>query len=135
MSDNIEKQRLAEAIENLDRQHDRIAILIKGLTKSLEEGSSGMDILEIVRELVNLLNRHFSDENMLFAQFGYPDMSRHMMEHKKIFDEINSQFRKIEAGEKPLSEKLVEYFEQLETDHIAQDDEEYMVYFKNKLAE
>jgi len=125
--------RLKSDLLLIDEQHERISSIIDSLLKATREGSPIEDLQGQMKELVNILHTHFTQENSLFAQHGYPDITSHMQEHKRIFEEINSQYQLIKRGEKTLSPLLADHLRYIEDCHIDGADQAYIDYFGNKL--
>ena len=127
-------ERLREELTKIDDQHERITSIIDFLLCSFAQDLPIADLQEKLKELINLLHTHFTDENSLFSQYGYPQMTSHMQEHKAIFEEINAQYQLIKRGEKTLSPILADHFKYLEDCHIANADKAFLDYFRQKLT-
>jgi len=90
-----------------------------------------LTLYDKVKDLVNLLNVHFADENSIMAFYKYPNLAKHMMEHKKIFEEINGQFQALKKGDKTISPLLADYLIYLDTNHLSGADKELLAHLSN----
>jgi hemerythrin-like metal-binding protein len=120
---------LARELQKIDDQHGRILAIAGALLASARDKKPLANLYERLKDLVNILSVHFAVENALFAQFKYPNMTSHMMDHKKIFEEINSQFQSLKKGDKTISPLLADYIVYLEKTHLEGADREYREYF------
>lgn len=126
--------RIKSDLSELHEQHEKISSIIDSLLNDSVEGAPIENLTGQLKELVNLLHVHFSTENTLMAQSDFPNMTVHMQEHKRIFEEINSQYQQIKRGEKVLSPILADHFRYLEDVHIASVDKELVEFFREKLC-
>jgi len=125
--------RIKSELSRIEEQHEKISSIINSLLRDSAEGANIEDLRDQLKELVNLLHNHFATENALMAQSDFPNMTVHMREHKRIFEEINSLYQQIKRGEKALSPILADYFRYLEDIHIASVDKELIEFCEKKL--
>ncbi|MDH4184076.1 MAG: hemerythrin family protein [Nitrospinota bacterium] len=126
-------EKLAQDLAMLDAQHQAIEAILTDLEDLvIRQGPIGEQEAKL-KELVNILHLHFNCENILFAEFGYPHITPHMKEHKRMLEEINMQYQMIKAGGKILSSMLTDYLLYLDKIHIAQMDQDYIDYFRKSL--
>ena len=80
----------------VDTQHQRIFEQISSLVKSCEDGEDVEKLQETLDFLVNHTIRHFTDEEALQLEYGYPGYKRHKAMHdefKAVVDGLVKRFK------------------------------------------
>jgi hemerythrin len=72
----------------IDSQHQTIIRLINELNDGAYENKRTGSIERILYELVKYTAFHFSFEEKLMVQFGYPDTKSHMSKHNYLIEEL-----------------------------------------------
>lgn len=117
-------------IEKIDEQHKKLIRIINELYKAHELGTSQVVIIEILDELVDYTNYHFSDEEKFLAENGYPELENHRSEHKYFIDKISKLQDESIKGNLLLSIKTLDFLKDWTINHILGTDIEYTKYLK-----
>ena len=117
-----------QAQQKINAQHEEIKRILADILECAKNNRPLLNLYDNVRDLVNLLNIHFADENAIMVMCKYPHLAKHMLEHKKIFEEINGQFQALKKGDKTVSPLLAEYLIYLDDNHIAGADRDMLAY-------
>lgn len=79
-------------IKEIDDQHKHIVELVNEFSKMDKASFSRDDILDIFNEIISYTHVHFSAEEKIFKEAGYPDSAEHVKEHQKLLVKINDLF-------------------------------------------
>lgn len=116
-------------IPEVDLQHKRIfdcfvTIAEEGLTKRdrwLADSS--------IVQLVGLLQGHFALEESLMRILGYPELERHIEEHRRFSAELDALAQKSLRTKESVSHAMIEVFQKWQREHIMKSDRHYANYF------
>ncbi len=112
-------------IDVIDRQHLRIVELINDLHRAGAHGHAGGTVVnEVVRELIHYTQTHFTFEEELQAQAGYPFAKAHKRLHELFIKKVQDYQARILAGEDVMQE-VTAMLEQWLVNHIKVDDSDY----------
>ena len=75
-------------IENLDTQHKQLVGQMNLLYDAMNAGNAKEPLGEILDTLIQYTLTHFSSEEELFAQYGYPGAKEHIAEHEYFVGEV-----------------------------------------------
>lgn len=86
-----DEEKMGVGYKVIDDQHKELINIINKLSTSINHNSQQRDILDIVNELINYTDYHFSTEEALFERFNYKLTDEHKQEHK----DFDSKFSNI----------------------------------------
>jgi hemerythrin len=75
-------------IPEIDEEHRPIIQLINELNRSITEGKSPAEIKRRLQLIVDDAVRHFSQEEILFQEWQYPDSAGHARMHAHILNAL-----------------------------------------------
>ena len=121
-------------IDIIDEQHKKLIAIINELCVAQQQSTSQTIISEILDELVDYTNYHFSYEEKMLEERKYPDLGDQMDEHKEFVTKIATlHFEKVE-GNLLISIKTLDYLKDWIINHILGSDMEYAKYFKENVS-
>ena len=82
----------------VDMQHQRIFERVSDLVRSCEDGSNTAKLQDTLEFLVNYTIRHFTDEEALLLECGYPNYADHKQEHNEFKKTVGELARKFEKN-------------------------------------
>nr|NNM89363.1 bacteriohemerythrin [Bacilli bacterium] len=85
-------------IPAMDSQHARLIDMINRLYDAMRSGKASTASEEILPELLDYAHTHFSSEEALLEEMGYPDLEDHKLVHKKLLQEAVDYKTQFEAG-------------------------------------
>jgi len=88
----------------VDMQHQRLFEKVSELIKSCENGSDTAQLQDTLEFLANFAVRHFTDEEALQIEYGYPEYERHRQIHETFKKTVNNYIQ--ECKEKGTSDNL-----------------------------
>jgi len=116
---------LDTGIESIDQQHRQLVAMLGKLFEAMKDGAGSNLLNDILNSLEDYARSHFSDEERLMEDSGYPEMSTHKTAHKlfqhKIL-ELKRDFHKDQQG--ALSIRVVLFLRTWLTDHIGTVDQQ-----------
>ncbi|HOQ06158.1 MAG TPA: bacteriohemerythrin, partial [Anaerohalosphaeraceae bacterium] len=112
-------------IPEMDRQHQRLVDLINQFYDALQLGRSKEIIQQTLRELVGYVNTHFSEEEALMRQIGYPALPAHQTKHQRLVAHVQKLFEDFQAGRPVNSLNLAEFLKNWLVTHIQKEDKQY----------
>ncbi len=77
-------------IPEIDEDHKPIISLINGLNRAITEGKSPTEVKRRLQLIVDDAMRHFSQEEMLFQEWQYPDSAAHARMHAHILNALKA---------------------------------------------
>ncbi len=77
----------------IEHQHHELVSLLTGLNEAIINRESRKIIYQLMDEVIAYTRLHFSTEEQLMAQSGYPDIEWHKNQHKQLLEDA-LHFRK-----------------------------------------
>ena len=121
----------------VDMQHKKIFERISELVKACIEGSAIAVLEDTLNFLVAYTIRHFTDEEALQLEFGYPEYERHKNKHgdfKVTVDGLVKKFKE-NGSSAELSGDVNRIFVKLLVNHIQNEDKKMSEYIRSATAE
>ena len=123
------KEEYLLGIPAVDLQHRRIYDCFIAIA---EEGLSGHEAWHedaSFARLVDLLRQHFALEESMMRSLGYPELERHIEEHRRFDIELHHLARKSRELKGCVSREILEAFHKWPQEHILTSDRHYLNYF------
>ena len=89
---------LSVGIDSIDEQHKKLVNIINALNDAILSGESNNLLIQIFNNLATYTNVHFTYEENMFAEFGYPDSVEHKKQHEALIAqliELKQEFNQI----------------------------------------
>jgi methyl-accepting chemotaxis protein len=123
--------------ETIDGQHKQLFAAINGLLDAFRKGKGAQELSKALNFLQSYTIKHFSDEEELQRQCGYPDFPNHRKLHEGLTEVVKELNRKLSV--QGISEELIREVHQkvgvwLVT-HIKAQDTRLAAYIRSKNAE
>jgi hemerythrin-like metal-binding protein len=128
MSDMEWRNELLLGIPAVDLQHQRIfdcfvTIAREGITKH-ESWLADPSFVQLIK----FLQEHFALEESMMRKFGYPELERHIDEHRAFQAELYAVAQKSIGTEGSVSQVMIRIFERWQRKHIMTSDRHYVEY-------
>ena len=119
-------------VASADEQHKKIIAIINRLNDAMREGK-GKDVLgPIVDELLRYSVTHFSMEEKLFAQHGYPDTEAHKKQHAFFIQKATEFKQDLASGKIGLTIQVMNFLSDWWKNHIKVTDMKYSGFFAER---
>lgn len=119
-------------IDSIDRQHKKLVNLINQL-QTAADYSTGEDLeREVLDELVDYTRTHFSYEEGLMEQNGYPDFKPHQAQHIKMIRKVEDILTEYEQNHAVAMQDAVDFLRDWLINHINDTDKQYSEFLLGK---
>ncbi len=113
-------------IPEMDKQHMRLVDLINELYSSMKTGGgSGAGVEKALKGLVEYTKTHFSKEEHLMEQYGYPGLNTQRKMHQDLLEEVLDFKERYQKGEPGIESKLTKFLKDWLLKHIKGEDAKY----------
>ena len=126
------KNEYSVGIDSIDQQHKRLLNLINQLQTAVDYSTGEEFEREALNELVDYTKTHFSYEEGLMEENGYPDFEPHKAQHEKMIkkvDEVLSEY--LQNHDKAMT-NAIEFLKGWLINHINGTDKEYSSFLIEK---
>ncbi|MBF0562462.1 MAG: hemerythrin family protein [Alphaproteobacteria bacterium] len=121
---------MSVGIRIFDRDHFNLVEDINEIAHAMEGGAPPATIAELMTRLCDETDAHFSREAAFLRQAGFPDVERHVEEHRRLLEEIRTATAGIAAGKGPEDEDLYHFLRHWLIDHVIGFDKDYVLWAK-----
>jgi hemerythrin len=112
-------------IKTIDTQHRKLVDILNSLYDAMGKGQANQVLGRILDELIQYTVVHFSTEERLFKQYGYPDSVAHKKEHDDLTAQVKKLQTDLKSGKITLSMQLGTFLKDWLKNHILQTDKKY----------
>ncbi|MEK6673351.1 MAG: bacteriohemerythrin [Nitrospirota bacterium] len=112
---------LSVGIKTIDDQHKELFNRINSLVDTIKDHTCKYKIGDVIKFLEDYIVEHFSLEQKIMRESGYPNYDPHRLQHEKFiqnFFELKVELEKIEAWRRPGSYDLSVATNQIVVDWI-----------------
>lgn len=125
-------QVLSVGVPLFDEQHQRLVRMLNDLHTAMMDGR-GKEILgQTLDGLVDYTSTHFTDEERLMAQHGYPELEQHREEHRKLVAQVLELREQHRAGRAALTIEVMAFLKDWLVQHIQGTDRRYGAHFRER---
>ena len=122
-------------IKEVDNQHRKLLGLVNQLFDAMSVGK-GKDVLgTVLTELINYTVYHFSTEERLFKQYGYPEFEKHKKEHDDLTRQATELKEAFDSGNKLITIDVMNFLRDWLNVHILQEDRKFGPFLNKKGVE
>jgi hemerythrin-like metal-binding protein len=112
-------------VKTLDSQHTVLFGLLNDLHAAMLKGQAQSLTGPLLRKLLDYTNTHFSTEEKMLADAGYPGLADHKVKHRALIQKVEGYSVRFEKGEITLNLHLMNFLRDWLTEHIQRTDREY----------
>jgi hemerythrin-like metal-binding protein len=125
--------KLSVGIDSIDEQHKKLVNMINALNDAMLTNSSDELLGKIFTGLAAYTQKHFTYEENMFAEYGYPDSEEHKRQHNELIAQVVDLKEKfIENPQRTMSADLMLFLKRWITNHIMRTDKEYAEFLISK---
>lgn len=125
MPDLVWDQTYSVNIAEIDRQHQKIAVLLETLFEAIEEGRPKSVLFGIVQELTAYAGYHFETEETLMEKHRYSEIGEHKKEHDEFRKKVMTFQEDLADRKETLPGDLIKFMTHWLSDHIMNTDKKY----------
>jgi hemerythrin len=112
-------------IAEVDEQHKKLIGLINRLADAMSVGKGPKVLGKVLTELIDYTVYHFSTEENLFRQHGYPGADQHKQEHADLTAEARKLLKEFDAGNWMLTIDTLKFLSNWLNNHILSEDKKF----------
>ena len=128
----IWKDQYSVGIDSIDQQHRKLVNLINQLTTAVDYSTGEEFEREALAELVGYTKTHFSYEEGLLEDNGYPGFEAHREEHRAMIAEVDAVLAEYEKDHDMAMRHACDYLKGWLIDHINGTDKQYSSFLIGK---
>ncbi len=110
----------------VDAQHRRLFDLAEQLFEAMRTGQGKEVTGRALQQLISYTASHFSAEERLMAQHGYPHLKEHRALHEALTREVLEFQKRFEGGNAFLTVELMHFLKSWLEGHIKSEDMRYV---------
>ena len=126
------KSEYSVGIDSIDKQHRKLVNLINQLSTAVKYSTGEEFEREALDELVNYTKTHFTYEEGVMEQNGYPDFEAHKAQHVKMISKVEEVLAEYEGDPDTAMSNAADFLKEWLINHINGTDKEYSSYLVNK---
>ena len=119
-------------IGSIDKQHKAFINMFNEFVEAYQEGEAPDILYDTLKEMLDYLNNHFSEEESVMEKYGYPGLEEHRKEHMAFSGKTNEFIDDYFDGRQDLDEKMLNYLSDWFIGHVMGTDMKYVPFFKDK---
>jgi hemerythrin len=109
-------------VQQIDTQHRKLFDLANELADAVRAGKGLLPLGTILNELTTYTQTHFSSEEQLMVQNGYPATAEHKAYHQELIKQVSDFKRSFLAGDVGIVDKTLQFFTDWLAKHIMETD-------------
>lgn len=119
-------------IEEIDKEHKQLVMMVNDLTDAMKTGK-GRDVLgEILEGLIAYTASHFRTEEKYFKQFHYPHAVEHKKEHADFVKNVLEFKEQFDQGKSTVSVNVLQFLSKWLQAHIKEADMKYSTFLNDR---
>lgn len=123
---------MSVGIPAIDEDHQNFIVLINDLNRSISERMLPAEIIKRMEIIIDDAARHFDQEEKLFFEWHYPDVSGHAVIHANILAALQDMQNKFKPyGHDSGWVDAGVQIKKILIDHILKEDMKYADYYHN----
>jgi hemerythrin-like metal-binding protein len=119
-------------IKRIDEEHRQIIRFINELYDAIHTKKDAAVTANILGGLIEYTMTHFTNEEALMREHGYPAFEKHRDQHDDLFVKVNEYKKRFEADHHGLAGELLEFLKDWLVRHILHTDKAYTDFFNKK---
>ncbi|MBN2165974.1 MAG: hemerythrin family protein [Marinilabiliaceae bacterium] len=116
---------LSVKISSIDDQHKKLFDLLNSFYDGLVQKSDAGTILALAKGMKDYTNEHFTAEERLMEQYGYPALDKHKQEHIVFVKKVEDIEKKLLSGSLIISFEITNFLKDWIKNHIQKTDIQY----------
>ncbi|MFC5864482.1 bacteriohemerythrin [Acidicapsa dinghuensis] len=104
-------------IRSIDDQHGILLDALNELRTALLMDADSQTIRPMLKRVSELMRMHGESEDRLLAQYGFPDLASHRVDHQRLLNRLVQFDTRFEQRQRAAAYELVEYLRKWFTTH------------------
>jgi hemerythrin len=120
---------------DIDAQHKLLFKMADDLHTAMTEGRGKEALSGLFSRLVTYTRHHFSAEENIMRENGYPGYVQHHMEHEKLTRQVMDLQRNVASGKATVTIEIMQFLSDWLRNHIQINDQKISVFIKKRKSE
>jgi hemerythrin len=99
--------------ERCDHQHHKLFAIVNDLHDAMSSGRGQMELNNILDQLIDYTQTHFTAEENLMREYHYPDLEKHCQRHKELTQQVLDFKTKYDSGKIGLSIQMTQFLKRV----------------------
>lgn len=125
---------LSVRIPEIDDQHKKLILIINALNEIGDERADARATGKALVEMMDYMSYHFTYEERILMEAGYPEMDAHQGEHKAFSKKTYAYLESFKKRNSSLSKDMLRFLNDWLINHIKAVDGKYADFMADKLA-
>ena len=126
------KNEYSVGIDSIDQQHKKLVNLINQLQTAVDYSTGEEFEREALDEVVDYTRTHFTYEEGLMEQHGYPDFEPHKAQHRKMITRVEEVIKEYEQDSDVAIQDALDFLRDWLIHHINGTDKQYSEFLRGK---
>jgi hemerythrin len=113
---------LLVGFEAIDQEHRDLVSMINQLYDQVRNDQTKETIENTLFTLADQVAAHFTHEDELMRTHGYPHRASHLLEHRKLIDQLDTLLDGIDLLTSPMLLNAIGFMDHWFTDHVVNSD-------------
>jgi hemerythrin len=119
-------------VKQFDDQHKKLIVMVNELHDSMKVGKSKEILGNILKDLIQYTEKHFSSEEHLMKLHNYPGYETHKKEHNALVMQVSDLNKKYQEGTTLISQNIMQFLKEWLQKHIQGEDKNYGPFLNSK---
>jgi hemerythrin len=119
-------------IPAVDREHQFFFAMVAALNQAMRDGEGRKELKTLLAKVVRYTQEHFSHEESLMAEAGYPGLAGHQRDHAELTSLALAFQQRFEGGETTITIEFMQFLGYWLRSHITTSDLQFSRYLKTQ---
>jgi hemerythrin-like metal-binding protein len=119
-------------VKRFDDDHQQLFNIINELHEGMKSGRGKEVLHDVLTKLLRYTERHFTAEEAVMKELGYPGLSAQIDQHRKFTNKIKEVADQFKAGTIGLSVEVLDFLTKWLAQHIVGVDKQYSDFMNAK---
>jgi hemerythrin len=127
------KDEYSVGVEKFDHQHQHLFEITNKLIEHFDAYKNPGLVSEMLTEMINYAREHFTAEEVLMQEYGYPEIKSHKKQHDYFINTTAELAISFMDNKNTTAGEIAEFLMLWLTTHILKSDMKYKEFFKAKI--
>ena len=112
-------------VKRFDEDHQQLFSVVNELHAGMKAGQGNAVLQDVLLKLLRYTERHFTAEEAVMKELGYPQLAAHVEQHRKFVAKVTTVVDQYKAGTVGLSVDVLDFLVKWLSQHIMAVDKQY----------
>ncbi len=125
---------LCVGIQQVDDEHRMLVQVLNQLGEAMRSGKGTKVMSEILAQLIQYTQEHFTAEEKLMIESEYPNTKLHQAQHRQLVEKVVKLQQKFEKSGKRITREMMDFLTYWLKNHILVDDKAFSEHYNSAPA-